>query len=297
MVRMGLRPLTEVEQTAEDIIAGGDLSRRVPELAAPGTEMGRLSRTLNTMLNEIEGSVAKLRRFVGDASHELRTPVTGIRGLAELYRQGAVTDPDEVRQLVERIETEAVRMGLLVEDLLLLARLDEVRPLRADRVDLVPVVADAIEGRPVDLELVGDTEPIVIGDEDRLRQVVTNLVVNAMTHTPAGTPITVRVGVDADRAVLEVADDGPGIPAEHADRIFERFYRIDPSRTRDHTRAPASGAGCPLWPVSWPRIEAQSPCARPTAEARLSGSSFRWHEAGGRSPPLGEPIRNSKADC
>lgn len=246
MVRVGLRPLNEVEQTAEEIIAGGDLSRRVPELAAPGTEMGRLSITLNSMLAKIEGSVARLRRFVGDASHELRTPVTGIRGLAELYRQGAVTEPADVAALIARIETEATRMGLLVEDLLLLARLDEERPLRLERLDLVPVVAEAIEDQPVDLELIGEAEPVVVGDEDRLRQVVTNLVTNALTHTPAGTPVTVRVGVEGDRAVLEVVDRGPGIADEHREKIFERFYRVDPARARDHERSPSTGAGLGL---------------------------------------------------
>jgi two-component system OmpR family sensor kinase len=246
VVRVGLRPLTEVEQTAEGIIAGGDLSRRVPELAAPGTEIGRLSATLNKMLAEIEGSVARLRRFVGDASHELRTPVTGIRGLAELYRQGAVTDPGELAALIGRIETEATRMGVLVEDLLLLARLDEERPLRTEPVDLVPIVVEVIEGRPVDLDLIGDAEPIVIGDEDRLRQVVLNLVANALTHTPPGTPVTVRVGSADGEAILEVADRGPGIEKKHVKRVFERFYRVDPARARDHERSPASGSGLGL---------------------------------------------------
>jgi two-component system OmpR family sensor kinase len=246
VVRVGLRPLTDVEQTAEGIIAGGDLSRRVPELAAPATEIGRLSSTLNKMLTEIESSVARLRRFVGDASHELRTPVTGIRGLAELYRQGAVTDPAEVAALIGRIETEATRMGLLVEDLLLLARLDEERPLRTERVDLVPVVVEVIEGRPVDLDLIGDVEPIVVGDEDRLRQVVSNLVTNALTHTPPGTPVTVRVGVSEGQAMLEVADRGPGIPRAHVKRVFERFYRVDPARARNHERSPATGSGLGL---------------------------------------------------
>lgn len=250
VVRMGLRPLNEVEQTAEEIIAGKDLSRRVPEFAAPSTEMGKLSGTLNKMLDEIEGNVARLRRFVSDASHELRTPVTGIRGLAELYRQGAVTDPEDVAALIARIESEATRMGLLVEDLLLLARLDEERPLRQDHVDLVPVAADAIEGHPVDLELVGDEPPVVVGDEDRLRQIVTNLVTNALTHTPPGTPVTVRVGVTGGKALLEVADQGPGIPPEHAKRIFERFYRADPARARDHERSPATGSGLGLSIVS-----------------------------------------------
>jgi two-component system OmpR family sensor kinase len=232
VVRVGLRPLTEVEQTAEEIIAGRDLSRRVPEMASPTTEMGRLSRTFNTMLGAIDGSVTRLRRFIADASHELRTPVTGIRGLAELYRQGAVTDPAEVAALVGRIESEATRMGLLVEDLLLLARLDEERPLRYDPVDLVPIVADAVDGTVVSLEIFGDTDPVVVGDEDRLRQVVTNLVNNALTHTPDGTPVEVRVGVAHGQARLEVVDHGPGIEAVHGDRVFERFYRVDPSRAR-----------------------------------------------------------------
>lgn len=246
VVRVGLRPLTDVEQTAEDIIAGGNLSRRVPELAAPATEIGRLSSTLNKMLAEIEGSVARLRRFVGDASHELRTPVTGIRGLAELYRQGAVTEPSEVAALIARIETEATRMGVLVEDLLLLARLDEERPLRTEPVDLVAIVADVIEGRPVDLDLIGDAQPMVIGDEDKLRQVVTNLVTNALTHTPAGTPVTVRVGVSEGKALLEVIDRGPGIDKSHVKRVFERFYRVDPARARDHQRTPTTGSGLGL---------------------------------------------------
>ncbi|WP_162907977.1 sensor histidine kinase [Allorhizocola rhizosphaerae] len=246
MVRVGLRPLNEVEQTAEEIVAGGDLSRRVPTLAGPDTEMGRLSRTLNTMLDTIEGSMIRLRRFIADASHELRTPVTGIRGLAELYRQGAVTDAAETRALIARIEAEATRMGVLVEDLLLLARLDEERPLRFEAIDLVPIAADAIEGHLVDLELVGDADPVVLGDEDRLRQVVTNLVTNALAHTPTGTPITVRVGVDGGQALLEVADRGPGIAAEHGDRVFERFYRVDPARARDHERSPSTGSGLGL---------------------------------------------------
>ncbi|BCJ72543.1 two-component sensor histidine kinase [Catellatospora sp. IY07-71] len=260
VIRMSLRPLTEVEQTAEKIIAGGDLSRRVPEQAGTRTEMGRLSRTLNTMLTQIEGSFAerteseaRLRRFVADASHELRTPLAGIRGLAELHRQGVVTDPAEVSALLARIETEATRMGLLVEDLLLLARLDEQRPLRSEPVDLVPLAADAIEAaqlrdleRPLRLELLDGEPPVVRGDEDRLRQVVTNLVGNALTHTPAGTPVTVRVGVEGDRALLEVVDRGPGLAPEHAERVFERFYRADPARARDHERSPAAGSGLGL---------------------------------------------------
>jgi two-component system OmpR family sensor kinase len=260
VIRVGLRPLTEVEQTAEDIIAGGDLSRRVPVQAAPATEIGRLSRTLNTMLTEIEGSFrerseseARLRRFVADASHELRTPLAGIRGLAELHRQGAVSDPAEVAALLARVETEATRMGLLVEDLLLLARLDEQRPLRSDPVDLVPIAVDAVEAarlrepdRLVRLHLLEGPDPVVLGDEDRLQQVATNLIGNALTHTPPGTPVTVRVGVISASVLFEVVDSGPGIGTEHAKRVFERFYRVDPARSRNHERSPAVGSGLGL---------------------------------------------------
>ncbi|HEX6683049.1 MAG TPA: HAMP domain-containing sensor histidine kinase, partial [Candidatus Limnocylindrales bacterium] len=174
------------------------------------------------------------------------TPLTGIRGLAELHRQGAVTDPQEVSALIERIESEATRMGLLVEDLLLLARLDEERPLRSEQVDLVPIAADTIDGKPVSLEILGEADPVVVGDEDRLRQVVTNLVNNALTHTPDGTPVLVRVGVCDGHALLEVVDEGPGIEAGHGNRVFERFYRVDPARARDHSRSPASGSGLGL---------------------------------------------------
>ncbi|MEV4411032.1 HAMP domain-containing sensor histidine kinase [Catellatospora sp. NPDC049609] len=287
VIRMGLRPLTEVEQTAEDIIAGGDLSRRVPEQVSPRTEMGRLSRTLNTMLAQIEGSFAerteseaRLRRFVADASHELRTPLAGIRGLAELHRQGVVTDPAEVSALLARIETEATRMGLLVEDLLLLARLDEQRPMRSEPVDLVPIAADAIESaqlreldRPLRLELLDGDAPVVCGDEDRLRQVVTNLLGNALTHTPAGTPVTVRVGVEKGRALLEVVDRGPGLAPEHAERVFERFYRADPARARDHERSPAAGSGLGLSIVAaLVAAHGGEVCHRPTPGG---GATFR----------------------
>jgi two-component system OmpR family sensor kinase len=252
-VRSSLRPLVEVEQTAE-AIAGGDLSRRVPE-SDPRTEVGRLSRSLNAMLGQIEQafhaqqssesaarqSEERMRRFVADASHELRTPLTSIRGFAELYRQGAVSETDELDRVMRRVEDEAARMGLLVDDLLLLARLDQQRPLQREPVDLLVLAGDAAHDasavdpeRQVSVEAVGDGAPIVLGDDARLRQVIGNLVSNALTHTPAGTPIRLRVGADQPTglAAVEVSDEGPGLSAEQSVRVFERFYRADGSRNR-----------------------------------------------------------------
>jgi len=254
VVRRSLRPLTEVESTAE-AIADGDLSRRIPP-AHPGTEVGRLSNALNGMLAQIERafhvqqeseqaarrSEQQMRQFVADASHELRTPLTSIRGFSELYRQGAVSDADEVAHAMRRIEDEASRMGVLVDDLLLLARLDQRRPLQQQPVDMNRLAAEAAEDahvvapeRTVSFEGV-DGDAVVIGDELRLRQVLGNLLGNALTHTPDGTPIAVRVDTQSDPSgawvVLEVADEGPGLPPEHAERVFERFYRVDAARTR-----------------------------------------------------------------
>ncbi len=256
VVRTSLRPLEKVEHTAA-AIAAGDLTQRVPETDAR-TEVGQLAAALNTMLAQIESAFAqraeseeearrseeRMRRFVADASHELRTPLTSIRGFAELYRQGAVSGDEEVRRLIGRIEDEAARMGLLVEDLLLLAELDQQRPLAQDPVDLLAVAAASLESaramqprRPLRLELGSlPSPPVVIGDEARLRQVLDNLVSNALRHTPVQTSVIVSVSLrgrdDAPRVVLEVADEGPGMDAEHAARVFERFYRVDPSRTR-----------------------------------------------------------------
>lgn len=256
LVRNSLRPLIEVETTA-GAIAAGDLTRRVPDLS-PRTEVGRLSRALNAMLGQIESaftaqrasetaareSEERMRRFVADASHELRTPLTSIRGFAELYRQGAVTDESAVRRAMRRIEDEAARMGLLVEDLLMLARLDEQRPLEQTPVDVLAIATDAVHDaravssdHPVELKVLPhSTAPVVIGDDARLRQVVANLVNNAVIHTPPGTAVTVGVGTTDDGdgrwVLLEVADAGPGLKAGDAERVFERFYRADPSRTR-----------------------------------------------------------------
>ncbi|HEX3646939.1 MAG TPA: HAMP domain-containing sensor histidine kinase [Pseudonocardiaceae bacterium] len=256
LVRRGLRPLEEVEQTAEGI-AAGDLSRRVP-VRRPGSEVGRLASSFNSMIERIEhafrarersevsarNSEERMRRFVADARHELRTPLTSIRGYAELYRQGAATTPDEVAGVLRRIEDQAARMGLLVDDLLLLARLDQQRPLEHARVNLAVLTVDAVHDahavapeRTVGLRLpTGDSdesaEVPVMGDEARLRQVVGNLVNNAILHTPEGSPVEVRVRAESGDAVLEVADKGPGLPADQAERVFERFYRADPARGR-----------------------------------------------------------------
>jgi two-component system OmpR family sensor kinase len=249
VVHRSLRPLAEVEQTAATI-AAGQLDRRVPE-RDPRTEVGRLSLALNGMLTQIQRAVAssessaekargseeRMRRFITDASHELRTPLTTIRGFAELYRQGAARD---VAMLLSRIESEASRMGLLVDDLLLLARLDVQRPLEHHRVDLLALASDAVhDGQAIDpkrtitLEVVdGPGIPEVLGDEPRIRQVLSNLVVNALQHTPASADVVIRVGTEGDDAVLEVADEGPGMSQEDASRVFERFYRTDSSRAR-----------------------------------------------------------------
>jgi two-component system OmpR family sensor kinase len=256
LVRRSLRPLEEVERTAE-VIATGDLSRRVP-VRRPGSEVGRLASAFNTMVERFESafrarqrseasarsSEERMRRFVADASHELRTPLTSIRGYAELYRQGAVTSPEDVAGVLHRIEEQAARMGLLVDELLLLARLDQQRPFEHAPVDLAVLTVDAVHDahaatpeRSVGLRLppaIGEepAEVPVLGDEARLRQVLGNLVNNALIHTPAGTPVEVRVRPEAAEAVVEVADKGPGLAPEAAERVFERFYRGDPARGR-----------------------------------------------------------------
>ena len=285
VVRSNLRPLVEIEETAEEIadeIADGQLNRRVPE-RDPRTEIGSLGRSLNIMLSQIEAafhareeseaaahqSEERMRRFIADASHELRTPLTAIRGFAEYYRQrgglvpqwdqeqpdaagagataGGLT-PSDLDRIMQRVEKEAARMGLLVEDLLLLARLDQQRPLAHQPVDLLSLAADAIHdarmlapARTISLSVQPGAAFLVIGDEPRLRQVIGNLMSNALTHTPDGTPIEVSIGsgtldprVDdqTPAVILDVTDHGPGMTAEQAHRVFERFYRADQARTR-----------------------------------------------------------------
>jgi two-component system, OmpR family, sensor kinase len=242
-VRRGLKPLEQMGETA-GAIAAGDLTRRV-ENTDERTEVGRLGIALNAMLAQIEAafeqrrrSENRLRRFVADASHELRTPLTSIRGYAELFRRGAADRPEDLAKAMERIEAEASRMGILVEDLLLLARMDEGRPMEREPVDLAALVGEAVgdaRAAAPDLDVtITESEAVVVpGDPVRLRQVVDNLLDNARTHTPPGTHVRVAVTSTDDDAVVTVEDDGPGLPPEQAAKVFERFYRADESRSRD----------------------------------------------------------------
>jgi two-component system OmpR family sensor kinase len=243
VVRAGLRPLEDIGRTA-GAIAEGDLSRRV-ERAEPRTEVGRLGLSLNAMLSQIQtafearqASEERLRRFVADASHELRTPLTSIRGYAEMFRRGVADRPADLATSMRRIEEESVRMGLLVDDLLLLARLDQGRPLERQPVDLTQVAADAVfDARVVEperrIELRAPDVAVVMGDDLRLRQVAANLLANARQHTPPTAEVRVEVREEDGWVVLEVADDGPGLFPEEAKKVFERFYRADPSRNRN----------------------------------------------------------------
>ncbi len=255
LVRRELRPLRRIEATA-GAIAAGDLSQRVEE-QNPATEVGRLGLALNAMLTQIEAafrareaSEHRLRRFVADASHELRTPLTSVRGYAELFRRGAAQRPQDLELAMGRIEAEAERMGVLVEDLLLLAKLDQGRPLEHEPVDVAATAQEMVDDHrllhpewPITFD---DGAPVVVsGDAARLRQAIGNLLANARAHTPPGTPVAVRVARDGDAAVIEVADRGPGVPDELADRVFERFVRADESRTRA-----SGGAGLGLAIVS-----------------------------------------------
>jgi two-component system OmpR family sensor kinase len=292
IIRKSLTPLVQIERTAA-AIAAGDLTRRVPDpepdSAEARTELGRLSRALNAMLTQIESaftaramsetaaraaessardaaeaaresqaravrSEAKMRQFVADASHELRTPLTTIRGFAELYRQGAVATPEDVAKLVRRIEDEASRMGLLVEDLLLLARLDRERPLTLAPVELPVLAMDAVQAaqatapeRTIELDVQDSPENLVAyGDDARLRQVIGNLMTNALVHTPPEASVTLRLYAETGNlAVVEISDTGPGLSPEQAERVFERFYRADQARTRKMDR-PATSTGLGL---------------------------------------------------
>ncbi|HET9519352.1 MAG TPA: HAMP domain-containing sensor histidine kinase [Actinoplanes sp.] len=292
LIRKSLHPLVQIERTAA-AIAAGDLTRRVPDpephCVEARTELGRLSRAINAMLAQIEAaftaraqseaaaraaevsardaaeaarvsearavrSELKMRQFVADASHELRTPLTTIRGFAELYRQGAVTSPEDTAALVRRIEDEAHRMGLLVEDLLLLARLDRERPLTYAPVELPVLAMDAVQAakatapqRTIELEVLDAPEDLIAyGDDARLRQVIGNLMTNALVHTPPEASVTLRLRAETGNvAVVEIADTGPGLSPEQAERVFERFFRADEARTR-HTERAATGTGLGL---------------------------------------------------
>ncbi|MFG1707524.1 sensor histidine kinase [Nonomuraea sp. M3C6] len=259
IVRRSMRPLGQIERTAE-AIAGGQLGRRVPD-GDPRTEVGRLAGSLNGMLAQIEAAFAarsaseaaarrsedRMREFVGDASHELRTPLTSIRGFAEYARQNPGADPAE---LMQRVEKAAGRMSLLVDDLLLLARVDQERPLQMRPVDMLALAADAVQDarilapeRVVKLDVVGGAALIVSGDEVRLRQVISNLVSNAIIHTEPGSPIIVRAGAGTDTVFVEVVDSGPGLTPEQVERVFERFYRADSARSRRRGEDRGTGLG------------------------------------------------------
>jgi two-component system OmpR family sensor kinase len=294
LVRVGLRPLRNIEGTAAEI-AGGELSSRVPD-TDERTEVGRLGVALNTMLERIEDAFAKqqeaerrLRRFVADASHELRTPVSAVGAYAELFERGAQQRPDDLARVLRGVRVETARMQALIEDLLLLTRLDEGRPLERQPVELVGLAGEAVEAAqtisgdwPVTIE--ADQPVEVTGDRMRLREVLDNLLANVRTHTPPGTPTTVRVRSQDGEAVIEVADQGPGLDAEDAARIFERFYRADPSRARDR-----GGTGLGLAVVAalvgahGGRVEVDT--------SRGDGATFRVRLPQGAAVSLEEPAR------
>ena len=258
LVKLGLRPLVRIEAAAETI-AEENLTERLPGAEA-STEVGRLARVLNTMLARLETSFTerkaseerlrqseeRLRRFAADASHELRTPIAAIRAYAELHRRRAGRQPDDSAHVMQRIEYESRRLGRLVDDLLLLTRLDEGRPLDQQPVDVGALAAVATDAatvldpqRQIDLRVIGSVE--VVGDQDRLRQLIDNLLTNVRTHTPPTAPVVVSVWSESATAILEVSDRGPGLSAEDGARVFERFYRADPSRARE-----SGGAGLGL---------------------------------------------------
>lgn len=250
LVRASLAPLRGIESTAA-AIAGGDLSRRIDH-AARNTEVGRLAEALDVMLASIEAaylaradgearalqSQDRMRRFIADASHELRTPLTSVRGLAEYgLQQGSDASPEELLRLMGLIAREAGRMGRLVDDLLLLARFDAGRALDCRPVDLASIAAEAVQQarlvattRPITLEA---AEPVIVdADAERLRQVIDNLIGNAIQHTPPATPVAVTVSGEPGTGRLTVTDRGPGMTQEQASHVFERFYRTDNARTR-----------------------------------------------------------------
>jgi two-component system OmpR family sensor kinase len=242
LIRNRLKPVDQMIDTAA-AIGAGNLSLRAPD-ANPRTELGKLSGALNNMLTQIEQSVdgrieseQRLRRFVADAAHELRTPLTSLRGYAELHRAGALENDEALANAMRRIDSESRRMQRLVEDLLLLARLDEERGDEKVAVDLMPIIEEAIDAaqtveadRPFLRDL--PAHAVVQGDPVRLRQIFDNLLTNARIHTPKGTQVSVSAVVEQGRVTIKVADRGPGIPLEDQERVFERFWRADPSRAR-----------------------------------------------------------------
>lgn len=274
-------PLAEVERTALEI-SRGDFSKRIM-VASPHTEVGHLGQSLNVMLDHIDTSfderartIEQMRRFIGDAGHELRTPLVSVRGYAELYRMGALQDEEHVGQAMERIEKEAIRMTSLVEDLLALARLDERRPLELAPLPLNQLAADAAldtiaQAPDREVTVVDDPAgPVVTGDEHKVRQVMTNLIGNALRYSPEGSPIEIVVSSDADRGVarFEIVDHGEGVPEQFRSKIFDRFWRADNSRNRE-----TGGSGLGLSIVqSIVRAHGGSVSAR---ETEGGGATFR----------------------
>jgi two-component system, OmpR family, sensor kinase len=243
LVRLGLRPLRRIEKSAATI-AGGDLSHRIVDLGSPRTEVGRLGASLNVMLSQIEGafeekerSESQLKRFIANASHELRTPLTSIRGYAELYQRGVARSGPVLDNAMDRIASEAGRMGALVEDMLALARFEQAPKPSPEPVDLESVVHQAandyrvVDGsRPVTVTV--NASPWVSADGNAIMQILTNLLGNVRTHTPVGTRVDIALSEDGGFAVLNVSDNGPGIGSSELPLIFEAFYRTDPSRSR-----------------------------------------------------------------
>ncbi len=294
LVRIGLRPLRDIERTA-GAIANGQLDQRVPGENRQ-TEVGRLAGALNVMLGRIQGafaardatetalrqSQARLRRFVADASHELRTPVAAVSAYAELFERGAESRPQDLARVMSGIRGETARMGHLVEDLLLLARLDESRPIERSDVDLVEVAMDAVSAAqavgpqwPLHVEAEGPV--LVLGDRGRLRQVFDNLLSNVRAHTPPGTATTVAISRVGSDAICQVTDDGPGIGADDAARLFERFFRADPSRSRA-----SGGAGLGLSIVA--AIVAAHGGTVAAAPGAGGGAAFTVHLPAGDRP-------------
>ena len=242
VIKRGLRPVYDIAVTAE-AFAEGDLSQRT-EHADARTEVGQLGASFNYMADQVEAAFAqrqatedRLRQFVADASHELRTPLVAIRGYAELYRAGALDDPEALNEAMRRTEGETKRMGRLIDDLLTLARLDQRQHPPFEDVDLVQLGRDAVaDARAIEpdrpIEFVHDDVAVVLGDADQLRQIFGNLLANARVHTPPATPVQVKVAADGDACRVIVSDEGPGIAPEQLERVFDRFYRVDKTRSR-----------------------------------------------------------------
>ncbi|SDY49643.1 two-component system, OmpR family, sensor kinase [Modestobacter sp. DSM 44400] len=296
VARRTLRPLDRVATTATRVselpLSSGEvqLAERVsPEDTDPRTEVGQVGAALNRLLDHVEGSLAarqasetQVRQFVADASHELRTPLASIRGYAELIRrQGGEEVPGNVGHALRRVESEALRMSDLVEELLLLARLDAGRELTCEEVDLTALVVDAVSdahaagpGHRWQLDLPG-AAVLVPGDQARLHQVLANLLANARAHTSEGTTATTRLRAESGQAVLQVVDDGPGIPPAMLDHVFERFARGDSSRSR---HAGSTGLGLAIVHAMSPRTAArwQSPASRAGRSSPSGCRTPRW---------------------